>query len=327
MFAPVASRATGVAVPRLFGCQLLFFALIPCAALPSCAADKISSAETAGLVERQNDEAVVPFQLHRGNIIVAKCSAGGLKDLTAIIDTGASETVLDIALARKLRLALEPDSATFINQRAKVWAVTIPAFELGPTHVDRLEGIAADLSSLTAVLGIRPQVLIGMDVLRRSSFLIDYQSHRLIFGPSARLAHSMPLLPSGDSNLRFAVIESTILGYRVRLQVDTGFENVLVYQGRVPGLDRGGLSGAASFRGFASRQEDARIVNAAQSLTAYSFASVDVQIGEWHVPHAQISVIDGPAPESAEFDGLVGAALLSRQRVAFDFEHGIISWE
>ena len=270
----------------------------------------------------------VPFNLYHGHIIVVKCSIGSLRDLTAIVDTGASETVVDMEMVRKLSLALQPDSATFITHTAKVWAVAIPGMQLGSIRVDRLEGIATDLSSLTAKLGIRPQVLIGMDVLRRSSFLIDYRSHRLIFGVLPRLAHSVPLLSSGDSNLRFAVIESTIEGHRLRLQVDTGFESVLLYQGRVPGLDRDGLSGAA-FGGFASHNhnEDARIVNVTQGLTARSFASVDIQIGEWHVPHAQISVVDGPSPESAEFDGLIGSAFLSRQRVAFDFENGIVSWE
>src|SRR5262249_2921890 len=162
----------------------------------------------------------VPFQLHRGHIIVAKCSIGGLNDLTAIIDTGASETVLDIAWARKLRLAFEPDSATFISHQAKVWAVTIPALELGPIRADHLPGIAADLSSLRAELGFRPQVVIGMDVLHRSSFVIDYQSHRLVFflepqfqvpqGAVPKLAHSAALIfdnsVSGDASRRFAVV-------------------------------------------------------------------------------------------------------------------------
>src|SRR5262249_26757048 len=168
---------------------------------------------------------------------------GDLTDLTAIIDTGASETVLDIALARKLRLALEPDSATFISHQAKVWAVTIPALELGPIRADHLPGIAADLSSLTAELGFRPQVVIGMDVLHRSSFMIDYQSHRLVFlletqfqvpqGAVPQLAHSAPLISDNSlsgAGRRFAVIEASIAGQTVRLQVDSGFEGLLLYK-------------------------------------------------------------------------------------------------
>ena len=276
-------------------------------------------------------------------MIAVKCSVAGLGEVLAIIDTGASETVLDIELARKLRLALEPDSATFISRQAKVWAVSIPVLELGPIRADHLQGIAADLSSLTDDLGFRPQVVIGMDVLRRSSFLIDYQSHRLVFfqapqfqGPAPQLAHQARLLPLAsassaaqsavDDGRRFAVIEASIGGKTVRLQVDSGFEGLLVYGSQLPDRDRVAI-GSRSANPFAGG--DSHIANLGQNLVAHSLASplINVQIGEWRAPHPQLTLVDGPAPESAVFDGMIGTAFLSRKKVAFDFQNGMIYWE
>jgi predicted aspartyl protease len=260
----------------------------------------------------------VPFKLLRGHLIVVKCSVGGLQEkdltaITAIIDTGASETVLDIALARRLSLETRPDSATFIVRQARVWAVAIPALELGPLKAERLEGIATDLSSLTAEFGIGPQVLIGMDLLRRTNFVIDYKAHRLIFGSAPALPHSAPLVSAG-SNPRLAVIQSTIMGKTLRLQVDSGFEGLLLYRTR--------LNAPAAFAG-----SESHIANVAQPLLAHSFDAPDVQIGNWRSRYPQVSVVDSAPPESAAFDGLIGTAFLSSRRVAFDFENQILSWD
>jgi predicted aspartyl protease len=298
-------------VRRLFPLSLVALVLVFTGTLPAFSADPSSARN------------VVPFHLYGGHMIVLKCSVGGLGDLTAIVDTGTSETVLDVEVARKLSLAVEPDSATFINQQAKVWAVDLPRLEFGSVAVEHLHGIATDLSSLTAELGIRPQVLIGMDVLRRSSFLIDYRSHRLVFGPVPRLAHSAPFvsLVPGESSLRFVVIESTILGHRFRLQVDSGFEGVLLYRDQLPISPGDRMSATSPAHG------QSNVANLGQTLLARSLSPPDVQIGVWHAPHAQLTVVDGTSPESAEFDGLIGAAFLSKGRVAFDFENGMISWE
>jgi len=264
---------------------------------------------------------VVPFKLLAGHFIVVKCSAGAVEDLTCIVDTGATETVLDKALVRRLSLATEADTATFLTETAKVWAVTIPELRVGPLRAERLAGIAADLSSLTAEMGIRPQVVIGMDLLHRMNFVIDYHARRLSFGVAARLPHSAALvsLDSADSSdtrgsvdtARFAVIESTVMGKTVRLQVDTGFDGLLLYRNRLRG--RGELS---------------MIAGTGQTFLAHSVDSPGVQIGDWLAPHdAQVHVVNGAPQESAGFDGVIGTSFLSKRQVGFDFEKGRLWWE
>jgi predicted aspartyl protease len=333
-------------VQRLSFVVLGLASILWCAFSSSCfAAD--GAAPEAGTATSQ----IVPFKLYRGHMIVARCSVGGLHDLIAVIDTGASETVLDMTLVRKLALPIQTDSATFITQQAKIWAVAIPELQLGPIRVERLPGIATDLSSLTAELGIRPQVLIGMDLLHRSSFLIDYRSRQLVFfqvsqpqvprsqvpqgpapplgfGPLLKLPHSAALIP-GDSTSagRFAVIEASIRGKILRLQVDSGFDGLLLYRARVPGFNDDRMFSAVTPVAAAFRGGEAHVANVSQTLLARSYASPGVEIGDWRAPHAQLLVVDGPPPESAQFDGLIGTAVLSQRRVAFDFQNGMIYWE
>jgi predicted aspartyl protease len=267
-------------------------------------------------------EEVVPFQLQRGHLIVVKCSVGGIQNLTAIIDTGVSETVIDMTLVRRLSLPAKAESAIFISQQATVWEVAIPHVQVGPIAVDRLEGIATDLSTLTAKLGIRPQVLIGMDLLHRSNLVIDYQNRRLSFGSAPILSHSTPLVSwvSGPS-WRFAMIESTIGGRQVRLQVDSGFDGLLLYRERMPGLFRDDRSGGAALA-----PSESHIADVGQNVFVRSVDSRSVRIGDWQAPHSQF-LVAGPPPGSAPFDGLIGTAFLSQRRVAFDFQNGMMYWE
>lgn len=253
-------------------------------------------------------DASVPFKLHHGYLIVVQCSIGDLPDLTCVIDTGVTESLVDLRLVQRLSLATQADSAVFLTQEAPVLAVSIPSLQLGPIRTGSLAGIATDLSSLTVQLGIRPDVLIGMDVLRRASFLIDYRARRVLFTDPPVLHHSVRLAP----DRRLALIESTIMGQRLLLQVDTGFQGVLLYGRRGPT--------GTSYR-------ESRVESAVHALTAVSYDSSEVQIGNWRASHVEVSVLDRARGESTGFDGLIGAQVLRAHRIAFDFENNTFSWD
>lgn len=173
------------------------------------------------------EEERVGFKLERGYLIVVKCSIGGLTDLTGIVDTGVSESVVDLSIVKRLGLATQADQATFLTQRAKVFAVSIPTLRLGSVTAGPVAGIATDLHSLTADYGISPDILIGMDVLERSNLLIDYKNHQLSFTSEAipGLAHQMPL--EGEDRVPLVAVE--FRGKQLHLQVDTGSSGVMIY--------------------------------------------------------------------------------------------------
>src|SRR5579859_2534418 len=244
----------------------------------------------------------VPFKLQSGYLIVAKCSIGYLHDLTAVVDTGVTETAVDLNVIKKLDLPTRPDAATFGTRDTKIHSVSIPEIDFGPVHVENLGGIAVNLSALTHELGVRADVLIGMDLLVRTNFIIDFKAKQLSFGELPSMAHSVPLLPGS----RFALISANADGKLLRFQIDTGFNTILVYGNRLHLLPSEALdahSGAFG-RNIASRQGTVG----------------ELQIGDWKGRQITVFVTDDE-PRDANFDGLLGPAAISARSIGFDFTH------
>jgi hypothetical protein len=168
-----------------------------------------------------------------------------------------------------------------------------------------------DLAFVGGELGTHPDVIIGMDVLRRSSFAIDYQTRLIHFGATEALAHGAPLVPRP----RFALVDSTVSGKRLRLQVDTGFNGLLLYGERLPQLAQTAAS------------EGARVSGVVRASKVRSLKTNDLRVGDWRAPRMTVSVMDGAPRDFDEFDGLLGPRLLASRRLAFDFEHGMLYWD
>lgn len=250
----------------------------------------------------------IPIKVHQGYLITAKCSVMGQPDLTAVIDTGVSETAIDLRLAHSLGLSMRSDSADFITGEGVVQAVSIRELKLGPVHADSLAGIAVDLSRMERDFGVRPDLLIGMDLLHRASFTIDYKSQQLIFGAASYLPHSAKLLP----NSRFALVGANVNTKPVRLQIDTGLSGFLVYADRVAVRADFPILGA-------------RAVSIAQSLRADT-ADVLLEVGDWHERNMTTSVIERRARPTV-FDGLLGGRAIAHRKLSFDFERSVVSWD
>ena len=270
----------------------------------------------------------VPFRLQRNYLIVVECTVANQAGLTAIIDTGTTETILDTRLVKRLSLPTWADSVTALTTDAAVRGVRIPDLQLGPVQIKKLEGIAIDLSAISRELGVRVDVVVGMDVLHRSNFLIDYEARMVRFGVAPVMAYGTQLAPG----TRFALIDSNILGRPVRLQVDTGFNGLLLYRKRLESLE---LPLVASAVGSALDESGvdtgARLAGVGRGLSVRSVSARQVQIGTWSGSHVTISMMDG-APRGFErhedgFDGLLGPRVLGSRRVAFDFENRMLYWE
>lgn len=252
---------------------------------------------------------IVEFKLLNNYLIVAKCSVGNAQDLVAIVDTGVTETVIDLKLVRRLSLTTTPDSATFGIREASVRAVAIPDIVLGPLHAQGLSGIAADLSHLTQEFGIRPDVLIGLDLLRRGPFLIDYRKRQVLFGPLPQLAHSAHLL----LNMRLLLVQTAVDKQTLTLQVDTGINSILIYNGKLH---------VQATRSFNSRSNMIGVSGAFQVVSLPR-----LQIGDWRGTQIAASLTDDAPRDVQEFDGLLGPTAIGVHRIGFDFEKLVVAWE
>src|SRR5215472_17814717 len=60
---------------------------------------------TAMPVAGQSERKDIPFELQNGYLIVVRGSIGKLKNLSFVVDTGSSRTIVDERIARKLHLS------------------------------------------------------------------------------------------------------------------------------------------------------------------------------------------------------------------------------
>jgi predicted aspartyl protease len=250
----------------------------------------------------------LPFKLHDGYLIVTTCSVGGLHDLVALVDTGVTETTIDTKLVKRLSLSTQTDVATFGTQEGPVEAVSIPHVELGPLRAEVLAGMAMDLGSLTHRLGVRPDVIIGMDMLSRGRFAIDYRTKMIAFGELPAMAHS--------AAFRFwsglALIEVSADNLPLRLQVDTGFNAILIYGNRLH---------SSTLVAF-----DAESGAFGRNINVRAGIAHQLAVGDWRGKQVTVFASDAE-PRDAAFDGLLGPSAIGIHRLAFDFEKLTFSWE
>lgn len=259
------------------------------------------------------DDPSLPFKLYRDHLIVARCSVANTPDLIAVLDTGVSETVLDKVLTRRLSLSLtkSTDVALFLDQPFAVDAVLIPSIRLGPVQAENLPGIATDLSVWTGELGVRPDLIIGMNVLHRQDFEIDYKDRRLIFGASMPMRWNAKL----TGNARFSIIDSVVMGKKLRLQVDSGSAELLIYGRRF-----------GPVTGNAVANPDAAVASLAGTSNTTAVKSAEIRVGNWHTYRGTV-FFSGTNSTVTDFDGVLGLWTLQPRRVGFDFMHMMLYWE
>jgi len=251
----------------------------------------------------------VPFELHQGFLIVSRCSVGDLRNLTAVVDTGVTETTLDLRVAKRLALTMRREDATVGTRSAAVEAVSIPKIEFGPLRAEKLSGIAADLSPLTHKMGIRPDILVGMDLLGLSKFVIDYKAKTMVFGEVPLLKYSAPMV----AEAHLLLLEAVVDGRGLRFQIDTGFNAILVYGGKLRSSPLEGLDSPNSAFGIPLRARPSYIR--------------ELKIGTWRAKGITAYVTDEAPSGDPGFDGLLGPAALGVRRLAFDFENHTVSWQ
>src|SRR5450432_3522183 len=92
-----------------------------------------------------NHRETVHFDLYRDYLIVVRGSAGPLRGLNFLLDTGASPTVLDRRVAEKLHLDQLPVSIAVLGGSVQGGQATVPSLKVGPALRDNLNVIVEDL--------------------------------------------------------------------------------------------------------------------------------------------------------------------------------------
>jgi predicted aspartyl protease len=259
----------------------------------------------------QTVQTKVRFDLYRDYLIVVRGSVGPLKGLNFLLDTGAIPTVLDPRIARKLHLEERPTSIAVLGGRVQGGQAIVPSLEFGPIRKDNFYVLVEDLSFLEKALPVRIDGMIGLDVLGQSSFMIDYPSRTIHFGPPPPLSISIPLRVKEG----VATVDAEINHMPVRLLVDTGASSFIIFEKRMPqpvlDMKISAVQRSTNMIGDFERNQ--------VWLRSLRFGEAEL----WKQP---AFVVHNSSDAGQDFDGLMSPVALGITRVAVDRERGVLAF-
>lgn len=244
----------------------------------------------------------IEFQLYRDYLIVVQGQVGPLKGLNFLLDTGTTTTVLSPQVARKLHLDVTPMDVAVLSGNVKGGSAAAPSLAVGPIRRENVQVVIENLSFLDNALPFPVDAIIGLDVLGPSTFVIDYSSREIRFGPAPWMPNSIPLqLKNG-----LAFVDARVNHEEVRLLVDTGASSMVVFEKRAslhPGVDGGAAAQSPKEIGNFDRRRQREI---------------SVGLGEVEFGHEPVFTVPSVRDAGHDFDGLMSPVALGITKVAVD---------
>jgi len=252
----------------------------------------------------------LPVRLYGGYLVIAEGAIGNIRKLNFLVDTGACPSVVDKKIALDLQLAEQAERVNLWNKSVQAGQVVIPSLSLGPVRVESIPVLSEDLSFLQKALGFKVHAIIGLDVLRKSSFTINYKTKEILFGSPESLTYSVPF----DTDTPVVTVRMGFQDRRLRMVVDSGGPDLTLFRSRVSqpaGLQTLGTETVADAGGTFQRTK-VRIP--------------ELYLGKETVGTQTAFLVDDRKDEGDDFDGVLGVRGLQLWRVAFDFENRRFSW-
>jgi predicted aspartyl protease len=276
------------------------------AAQPPVAIPQVQLRAAAGQISGR-----IPFKLHRGFVVVVEGSLGPLSRRRLMIDTGANPTVIDSSVARQLGLGGQATHLALLNGDARVRTSVLSSLTLGPITATSLPVSVADLGFIDKDLGTRIDAIVGLDVLQASSFTIDYEARKIMFGPVPPSTSSVPF----ETGPPFVTVRMDVQGETVRLLVDTGASGLTLFRSEHDGFGR-----LATLQVQSSN-------NISGILTREQVELPDARLGNLYRRKQAAYLVRPQKDVPQDFDGLMGIPALGLKQIAFDFERARLSWK
>ncbi len=261
-------------------------------------------------------QTVVPFRLIDGWAIVLEGTLAGKQHQKMLIDTGAAPSAINIRAARRLGLSGPVQKLSLMNRAMNVEKVRVTDVQVGTVAAAALDMVAMDLASIELALGTRIDAVIGLDLLSRKNFSLDYRRKELDFFGNASLAGSIPFETREEAGGTYVLITLQGNGERLQMLLDTGTRDMMLFKRRL----RGGL------QQLPVQGKDFNLnAGGRDSIAVVEVPGVNLGPFAWKKQKAY--VWDTLPDQLRDFDGMIGPAALDAQVVAFDFDRRVISLE
>jgi predicted aspartyl protease len=252
----------------------------------------------------------ISFKLYRNHLVITLGSLAGSGKRKLLIDTGTNVSMVDIATAHELGLRPAMNGTLkAIDGIVQASYSILPSIDLGPIHGESLPVAVVDLSWLYDQAKIRVDAVVGVDVLGRSSFEIDYQSKVIKFG-AIRIPKSAMLAEEVD---RLLTVPVRLNGGPAQLLVDTGGSALVLFTSELPRSTTWKTLGTT------------RLSNSAGYATVSEVQVRELQIGDTNLNGSKALIAGTPA--CCHLQGILGISALHFNRVSFDFKHHMVGFE
>ena len=247
----------------------------------------------------------VPIKLLGGYRVIVEGSVGVGHRLNLMIDTGAEYSVVDNAVARRISLTIIPQEVKLraFGRETAVHRAIVPGLKVGP--------IAASFPCLSADIpygGV--DAIIGLDLLRRFDFTLDYKARKMVFGKSPPMEDRLPF----ESESRLVIVPIMVGDRTLRMSVDTGVDGICLYERNGQGWMAGQTSAVQLSVVHLGGETPGRQI----WLSHFFLGSC-----EWMGLRAAVL---RPA-QSLDRDGTLGISALGLARIHFDFGERYVSWK
>lgn len=280
----------------LFGLGLLIL---------SAPARSRSSSDSPDHPAPQVQRKTVAVRIFRGFLVVVEGRFGTiLEHQNFLLDTGTSPSIINKDLAGPLDLTKSSAILASVGKDTKVQSAILPEIEIGPIRANSLPVLLSNLSQLEGDLGIPVAGIIGLDVLSRTSFSLDYTRKSIEFGRFTPGGVTVPLAVGSS----IALAEVNWGGTPKHMVVDTGSEQ-LVLLGKEPPL-------AGTVRANDGPGGTAAAASVANRLTVQQLPPANIVLAgkKFSAPKAYWV----PGSDASDSDGLLGVRSLGFRRLSFD---------
>jgi hypothetical protein len=287
-------------------CLAAFYILLNAFPTRAQESDRIAARDRGPVT---NVGAELPFKTLSGFLIVVEGRLGSLSKLKFILDTGMTRSIVDRRIADRLKVARKADRLFAFDRVIGTESATFTDVQIGSIHMSNVSMQIASLARIS-IFASGVDGIVGSDLLSLAPFTIDYEEKRVRFD-SFQLHE---LAEANDSNL--LTVELQVQDQLVRLLVDTGFPDILLFEDRVrrnvPPLMLEHI--VDGFR-LGGRMHVKKAI-----LPRTHLRDKDAAVEVLLVQAPPDNVLPG-------IDGLLGLASLRARRVDFDYARRSVAWK